>query len=317
MANRNFTTVCFVCVAILVASSGRAAERPQAPWPPPAGQLHVIIDSDAGNEVDDQWAIGLALGFPERLQIEGFVAAHFGLTGGSKGIEKSYANILATLKAAGMTDKFTVKRGSDPVVYRDRVPESEGVDFIVEQAHKATPENPLWLVSIGPATDAAAALMKDPAIADRLVIFWHGRTRWPERAWNFNAYNDIKAVQIIFEMPTRFILFDTGTYLTMPLKESERRIASVGSLGRFLHDIRTPPQYATDTKGFFDVGDIAALIDEHTARWEVTEAPSVDHDLRYSFSHKNGKIVRIYHIERDPTFDLLEKSLHRIADRKP
>ncbi len=317
MANRNLTTACFLSVAILVTSSGRAAERPQAPWPPPDGQLSVIIDSDAANEVDDQWAIGLALGFPERLRIEGFVAAHFGLTGGSKGIEKSYASILATLKAAGMADKFTVKHGSDPVVYRDRVPESEGVDFIVERARKATPEKPLWLVLIGPATDAAAAIMKDPSIADRLVIFWHGRTHWPERAWNFNAYNDIKAVQIIFEMPTRFILFDTGTHLTMPLAESKRRIAGVGSLGQYLHELRTPPPYATDTKGFFDVGDIAALVDPHAARWEVTEAPSVDHDLRYDFSHKNGKFVRIYHIERDTAFDLLEKSLHRIADGKP
>ena len=135
-----------------------------------------------------------------------------------------------------MADKFIVKHGSDPVVYRDRVPESEGVDFIVEQARKATPEKPLWLVLLGPATDAAAAIMKDPSIADRLVIFWHGRTHWPERAWNFNAYNDIKAVQIIFERPTRLILFDTGTYLTMPLAESKRRIAGVGPLGHFLHD---------------------------------------------------------------------------------
>jgi hypothetical protein len=251
MSRQSLILICLLIGALGHALSLTAAERPLAPWPPPAGQAPVIIDTDAANEVDDQWAIALAIGFPERLRIEGFVAAHFGLKGGSKGIEKSYTSILSTLKAAGMSDKFVVKRGSDPEVYRDRVPESEGVDFIVEQARKATPEKPLWLVCLGPATDAAAAVMKDPSISDRLVIFWHGRTHWPEKAWNFNAYNDIKAVQIIFERPTRFILFDTGTYLTMPLAESQRRIAGLGLLGRFLHELRTPPEYATDTKGFF------------------------------------------------------------------
>ncbi len=58
--------------------------------------------------------------------------------------------------------------------------------------------------------------MKAPDIADRLVVFWHGRTRWPVQCWNFNAYNDIKAVQIIFKQPCRLVLFDTGTYLRMP-----------------------------------------------------------------------------------------------------
>jgi len=32
----------------------------------------VIIDSDAKNEIDDQWAIGLAILSPERFEIEGF-----------------------------------------------------------------------------------------------------------------------------------------------------------------------------------------------------------------------------------------------------
>ena len=76
-----------------------------------------------------------------------------------------------------MQGKFPVKRGSDPLVYRDQKIQAEGVDFIIAKAHSATPENPLWLVLIGPATDAAAALLKDPSIADRIVIFWHGRTR--------------------------------------------------------------------------------------------------------------------------------------------
>jgi len=291
-----------------------AAERPAAPWPPPAGPLRVVIDTDAANEIDDQYAMSLALGFPDRIHVEGIIAAHFGLAGGSGGIQKSFDEVQAVLEHAGFTGKIPVKKGSDPFQYRDRIPPSEGVDFIIEKAKTATPESPLWMVLLGPATDAAAALLKEPAIADRMVVFWHGRTQWPVRCWNFNAYNDTKAAQFIFELPCRMILFDTGTYLTMTKEESERRFASLGPLGKYLQEIRyRKPAFLSPRKGFFDMGDLAALVDPGVVRWETTEAPTVDHDLRYDFTHTHGEIVRIYHVERDPSFDLLERALHVIA----
>lgn len=292
-------------------------QRPAAPWPPPEGLIRVLIDSDTATEMDDQYAIALALGFPERIKLEGFVAAHFGLSGGAKGIDKSFVEIQTVLEKAGMKGRFPVKRGSDPILYKDRIPESEGVDFIIERAKSATPKNPLWLILLGPATDAAAALLKEPNIADRMIVFWHGRTQWPARCWNFNAYNDIKAAQLLFELPTRFVLFDTGTYLRISPEESGRRFAPLGALGRFLQDIRSRhPAYVLPDKGVFDLGDIAALVDPKSVRWEKTKAPRVDHDLRYDFTQNYGDIVRIYHVESDRSFDLLEESLQRLSGNK-
>jgi len=269
-------------------SSAVAQSRPAAPWPP-SGPVRIIIDADAANEVDDQYALALALGSPDRFRLEGLVAAHFGDAGGSAGVEKSYAEMQRVLELAGLSGKFPVKRGADPLQYRDRVPENEGVDFIIERAKAATPEDPLWLVLLGPATDAAAALLKAPAIADRLVVFWHGRTQWPVRCWNFNAYNDIRAARLLFELPCRFILFDTGTYLRIPVEETQRRFAPLGPLGRYLHEIRTRrPQHASPRKGFFDLGDIAAIADPSSVRWERVDAPAVDQDLRYDFSKNDS-----------------------------
>jgi purine nucleosidase len=297
--------------------TARAADRPQAPWPPTgSGPVRMIIDTDTANEIDDQYALALALGSPERIRLEGVVAAHFGLKGGSKGIDQSYAEAQAVLERAGAAGRVPLKRGSDPIVYRDRVPPSEGVDFIIEKARTATRDSPLWLVLLGPATDAAAVLLKEPSVADRLIVFWHGRTQWPVRCWNFNAYNDIKAAQIIFELPCRMVLFDTGTHLTIPMEESERRFASLGPLGKYLQQIRSrQPAFMSPKKGLFDLGDIAAFVDPRTVRWERTQAPTVDHDLRYDFAHTHGEIVRIYHVERDATFDLLEGALRRMAQR--
>ncbi|HYZ87175.1 MAG TPA: nucleoside hydrolase [Bryobacteraceae bacterium] len=305
-----------VLFAFITLVSTTAAPRPSPIWPP-TGQVRMIIDTDTANEIDDQYAIALALGFPEKIRIEGFVAAHFGDAGGSTGIDKSFAEIEATLSKARMAGKFPVKRGLDPLQYRDRIPTSDGVEFIIEKAKQSTPQDPLWLVLLGPATDAAAALIKEPSIADRMIVFWHGRTQWPLRAWNFNAYNDIRAARLLFELPCRFILFDTGTYLRIPMEETKERYAGLGPLGAYLYEIRLrKPAWQQPSKGVFDLGDIAAFVDPSTVRWEKVEAPFLDQDLRYDFNRKQGEIIRIYHVESEPTFALLEKALRTLRSSR-
>ena len=319
---RSYTIVLILALASAFthAQQTRPTTRPQAPWPPPAGALKVIIDADVANEIDDQYAIALALGMPQRFTIEGFVAAHFGEAGGHRGIDKSIEELKRVLERAGMSDKFAIKRGADPIVYTDQPRTSDGVDFIIERALAATPEQPLWLVLLGPATDAAVALLKEPRIADRMIVFWHGRTQWPLRARNFNAFNDIKAVQVLFSSRCRLVLFDTGTYLRLTPDVVER-IREIGPLGRYLVEIRSrKPHYMSPTKGLFDLGDTAALADPSVARFEVVPAaPGVDHDLRYDFTKDHGPIVRIYHVETKPTFELLEQALRRLnaASEKP
>ena len=297
-------------------SASAQTNRPLASWPPPLGQLRVIIDTDAANEIDDQYALALALGRPDRFNILGFVAAHFGDAGGYKGIEKSVAEIELMLAKMDMTGKYPIKRGSHPIRYKDHLEGSEGVDFIIEQAMASTPEDPLWLIMLGPATDAAVALEQEPKIADRLIVFWHGRTqKWPERCLNFNVFNDLKAVQLLFDSRCRFILFDTGGQMHLgKMEETEKRFAPLGPLGRYLHELRfRDPRWQCPTKGVYDLADIAAMIDPDMTKWEKVRAPSVNNDFSYNFQCDNGKIVRICYVDVECSFDLLEESLRRLA----
>lgn len=292
------------------ASPSIAQDRPVPTIPPPGQLIRVVIDTDCANEVDDQYAVALALLSPERFKIEGFVAAHYGDKGGAEGIARSAREIETMLEKAGMAGKYPVKLGSHPLQYGNVPTESEGVDFLIERAMDGTPEDPLWIIALGPATDAVAASLKEPRIGDRVVVFWHGRTRWPEQAWNFNAYNDVRAVRTLFASDVPFVLFDTGSDLTMPMEESEQLIRPHGALGRYLHDIRLREDwYQSPTKGFFDLGDIAFLVNPSLARQEVVEAPTVNWDLAYDHEQTHGKIVRVFDIDRDRTFDLLQRKL--------
>ena len=275
--------------------------------PPQGKRMRVVIDSDAKNEIDDQWAIALAILSPERFQIEGFVGAHFDNPwGGPDSIEESAREIETVLEKAGMAGRWPVKRGSHPMQYQFVPSESEGVDFIIERAMASSPEDPLWVVGLGAATDMASAFLKEPRILDRVVAFWHFRTRWPEKCYNFNVYGDVRAARLIFHSPLSFVLFDTGTYLRCPMEESEKRVKPFGELGEYLHEYRHRyPLFMDTRKGFFDLGDIAALVDPDLACWEVTECPEVDWDLDYQFKGTKGSILRCYHVDRDRTFELL------------
>ena len=84
-----------------------------------------------------------------------------------------------------------------------------------------------------------------------------------------------------------------------------------------MHEYRFQSSYyQRPDKGFFDLGDIAALVDPDLASWEVADCPEVDWDLAYKFKGTKGKILRCYDIDRDKTYALLERKLRSFAGKE-
>jgi inosine-uridine nucleoside N-ribohydrolase len=288
----------------------------QVPSIPVAGEkVRILIDTDAKNEIDDQYAIALALALPERFELEGFVGANFdNERGGPDGIRKSVEEVELILEKAGMSGRWPVLHGSHPMRYREEPSESEGVDFIIDRAMASTPDDPLWVVGLGAATDIASAYLKQPAIAERIVVFWHFRTHWPEKCVNFNVFGDTRAARLVFHSPLSFVLFDTGTHLRISMDKTEQHLRPRGALGEYLHEYRkTVHHWTTTGKGFFDLGDIAALADPNLAEWEEVDCPEVHWDLTYRFTGRLGRILRCYHIDCRRTFDLLFEAMRRFG----
>jgi inosine-uridine nucleoside N-ribohydrolase len=297
------------------AIQGRSPRERKVPRIPAKDErIRCIIDTDAKNEIDDVWAISLALLCPDRFQIEGFVAANYDKSvedAGPRSVEGSAGVIETVLERLNLRGKIPVKRGSAPLQYQFEPSESEGVDFIIERAMASSPEDPLWVIGLGAATDIASAYLKQPQIADRIVVFWHFRTRWPDKCWNFNVIGDVRAARLVFHSDLSFVLFDTGTHLVCPMEESEKWCA-YGELGKYLHNYRLRGSwYQSPKKGFYDLGDIAALADPDIASWEVVECPDVDWDLSYRFNNTKGSILRCKDIHRDKTFELFHSRLRQ------
>jgi inosine-uridine nucleoside N-ribohydrolase len=155
--------------AIVFASIWPAAaqEVSRAPHPGSAAQL-VIIDTDIGDDIDDAFALALALRSPE-LKILG-VTTTFGNTELRARLVDRY------LAAVGRSDipvfaGPTTKTNNvmTQAAYAKRGPErkfGDGAEFILHQAREHPGE--ITLIGIGPLSTVHAAIERDPATFRKL-----------------------------------------------------------------------------------------------------------------------------------------------------
>lgn len=283
--------------------------------PLPKGPLRTVICTDM--LIDDIHAITYALLYPERFQIEGFVGSNIGegFRGELIGPDGPKRNVLECqnlLEKMGFRGRYPVKRGSDPLYYTTHAQESEGADFIVKQA-LAKEKGPLYVVVLGPASDIASAFLKKPSIKDNVIVVFHSRSQfWPDKAWNMNIFNDLKAVQVILRSELPLIYFDTGTTLRMSNSESEENIKPCGEIGEYLHHTRVK----REDQAVYDVGDIAFLINHNWCKWEKVHAPDMRVDYTYNFTVNNGPIIRVYDVDRNAVFSDFYDRLRAFASKR-
>lgn len=286
------------------------------PQLPPAGeQLKLLIDTDAANEIDDLYAAALAIAAPERFDLLGFVATHFAASSGPESTQKSYDVLVELFAAAGVANRYPLKRGSHPMRYPRTAEPSEGVNLIIDTARSCSVENPLWVVVLGAATNMASALLTAPEIAPRVRVVFHGRSEetWPARTRQFNVYGDIIAAQTLLASSVPLVWFDTGTRLYASMETTEKRLAPLGQLGRYLHDYRhRAPYYQGDKKGFFDLGDIVWMLDPSLCKATVIDAPELTRWMEFNQTKRFGQILHVGEIKPEETWELFYK---RIAQR--
>ncbi len=210
-------------------------------------QRKIIIDTDPGQ--DDAVAILLALASPE-LEILGItaVAGNVPLALTEKNARKicELAGRPETLVFAGAVRPLVRKlvtaehvhgrTGLDgPVLHEPKMPlqEQHGVDFLVEtiMAHDA---GEITLCTLGPLTNVALALIREPAIAAKtreIVMmgggFFEGGNVTPTA--EFNIYVDPHAADIVFRSGIPVIMMPLD--VTHKALTTARRIEAFRTLG--------------------------------------------------------------------------------------
>jgi hypothetical protein len=96
----------------------------------PPNRRRVIIDTDAKNEADDQFAIVHALLSPS-LDVRGLIAAHFGTSRSDRSMQESREEIDLLLDLMGLEGEVTVANGAPAPISDEQTPrESEGTDRV-------------------------------------------------------------------------------------------------------------------------------------------------------------------------------------------
>jgi purine nucleosidase len=207
----------------------------------PIRRRRVIIDTDAKNEADDQFAIVHALLSPS-LEVRGLIPAHFGASRSSRSMQESRDEIDSLLDLMGLQGKVTVADGAAHAIADERTPQdSPGARLIVEKSNLATPADPLYVAFLGPLTDMASAILLDPDLVRRpIVVIWIGGVGYggveTYPGVEFNLGNDIAAANLVFDSGITLWQVPSNVYsqVSVSYAELEEKIGGTSDLADYL-----------------------------------------------------------------------------------
>ncbi len=199
----------------------------------------VILSTDVGNEIDDQWAITYMLLSPT-FDVRGIVSAH-GPSLPAPSAHSTYKVLLEVVeRRLGMLSHPPLFEGSsEPLADRQTPRPNAGVDFIVETAKQFSADNRLVVLTIGAATDVASAILKDPSITGRIRVVAMGFKSLAEGGKEFNIENDPQAWQVILDsdVPVTIGAADVCQRdLAMSFDHAKNLVGQRGPVGAWLWD---------------------------------------------------------------------------------
>lgn len=286
---------------------------------PEKKKIRLIINTDAKNEADDQFAIVHALLTP-RFKIKGIIAAQFENTASmmkrTDTMQQSYDEIEKVLSIMNIQGEVPVYKGAAKALADAASPErSEGAEAIVREALKDDP-SPLYVVFLGPLTDMASAYLMDPSIEDKVTVVWIGGENYPAGGWEYNLANDLHAANVVMQSKMTLWQVPRGVYSTMRVSIAELalRVKPYGEIGQYLYQQLVDfNDWAAEAFGdipwpkgeMWSLGDspaISLLLDDHEYGYEMKPAPRITDDMYY-VHHQNERMIRVYHFV-DPRFTL-------------
>ncbi len=202
-----------------------------------AAQIPVILSTDVGNEIDDQWAVLYLLTNPQ-FRVLGMVSAH-APTLPDPSAHYTYRVLVDEVENhMGLQAHPPLFEGSSLPLADVHTPRGNaGVDFIVGASRGFSSDHRLDVLTIGAATDVASAILEDPAVTERIRVVAMGFNRWPDGGDEFNVANDPRAWQVILDsrVPVAIGCGDVcRAYLALTPDQAKHLVASHGPLGAWL-----------------------------------------------------------------------------------
>ncbi|AIQ31511.1 nucleoside hydrolase [Paenibacillus sp. FSL P4-0081] len=266
-------------------------------------KIRLIVNSDAKNEADDQYAIVHVL-LTSQFIVKGLIGAHFGEERSTSSMIDSVKEIELLLDLMGLSGEYPVLCGAERAMQDERTPSlSDGAEFIVREA-MSDDQRPLFVIFLGAITDLATAYLMNPAIADRLTAVWIGGGAWPNGGVEYNLGNDIHAANIIFNstIPLWQVPRNVYSKMRVSITELKQRVEPHGAIGRYLvrQLLETYEKWENNPdwpRGeVWTLGDspaVGLLMNDQPYDYELKPAPRISPDMTY-IHYQTKRLIRVY-----------------------
>jgi purine nucleosidase len=199
-------------------------------------RIPVVLSTDVGNEIDDQWAITYLLIQP-RFEVLGVMSTHAPSITAPAG-HTSYRILVDVVEnRLGMnTHPPLVEGGSLPLENAKTPRPSPAVSFLIETSKRFSKDNRLMVLMIGAGTDVASAILTDPTIVERVRVIQMGFND-EQGGDEFNIANDVHAVQAILDSNVPLVIGPGKVCrqsLSLTFDQAREMVAQRGAIGGWL-----------------------------------------------------------------------------------
>ena len=287
---------------------------------PPEKRHRVIVNSDAKNEADDQFAIVHAILTPA-FDVRGIIPAHFGLHPGriTETMEASLDEVNLLLSLMNLEGKMRVAPGARRALPDSKTPQpSPGSDLIIEEAMKDD-SRPLNILFYGAITDMASAMLLEPRICEKNIhVIWVGGSDRPTHyGKEFNLSNDVLAANLVMgsKLKVSQIPYPLYGHFCASFAELIEKVYPQGPLGKYLVEqliaYNSTSSMAMEYRSLGDSPAVGVLIAPHSGRWKMKPAPEYHPETCEVLPDHGSRPIRVYE-----TFDsrfLLEDFYAKLA----
>jgi inosine-uridine nucleoside N-ribohydrolase len=199
-------------------------------------RIPVVLSTDVGNEIDDQWAITYLLLQP-RFDVLGVTSAYAPTITAPAG-HTSYRILVDVVENRLRMSAHPplIEGGSLPLENAKTPRSSPAVKFLIETSRRFSKNNRLTVLMIGAATDVASAILTDPTIVERVRVIQMGFN--DEQDGNeFNVANDVHAVQAILDSNVPLVVGPgkvCRASLSLTFDQAREILAKRGAIGGWL-----------------------------------------------------------------------------------
>ncbi len=282
----------------------------------PQGRVDVVLDTDAFNEIDDQFAIAYLLNSKEKLNTKAIYAAPFhnaNSKSAKDGMIKSYDEILKLLDFMG--ENADVYKGSEDYLNDETTPViSPAALDLAKRCDSYSPENPLYVVAIGAITNVASAILLNENMIENTVVIWLGghAHHYCDTA-EFNMKQDVAAARVVMNSGVPFVqLACKGVVSSFTISEPELKywFEDKNKIADYLakNTIAAASKYASGkpwTRVIWDVTAVAWLLndDERFMKSQIVKTKLPNYQNIYETSDNGIDMNYVYYIHRDSLWE--------------